>query len=954
GAGNCVANCDFKLECDANHPCADDACCSKNGYCGLGPDFCAPENCVAGCDAKSQCDPGDFGSYAKGTKCPLNQVSTTSLISPRQAIANCRLYSRFGFCGTTKDFCGSKTVKRPSCDARVGTGAFRRIVGYYEGWATTRVCNDFWPEQIPAGYYTHLNYAFAAIDPKTFEVRPASSEEIPVIKRLAALKNYDPDLKVFIAIGGWTFNDPGPTRSTFSDLAASAEAQKKFFKSLISFLATYNLDGVDLDWEYPGPDDIVERGGRAADFQNFPKLLGNLKEALKSSGGRDGLSVTLPASYWYLQYFDIVELEKHVDFFNIMSYDLHGAWDKGNKWTGSFLNAHTNLTEIKDALDLLWRNDIDPSKVVMGLGFYGRAFTATTIACMEPGCTFESAGNKGLCSRENGILLNSEILDMIKQHSLTPRLFEKEAVKLITWGDQWVAYDDADTLETKINFAYGQCLGGVMVWAISHDTSDAKFTRALGQITGRQGKSLVTIGENDYKQVRKYIDQCKWTNCGETCPSGYAPIIRDDKWKRRESELMLDSTGCLDGLVHTLCCPKDEMPSCGWYSHKNGKCNYECPSGYVEIGSYSGGCGRNYQAACCTVDRKSMDIWDTCTWSGTPSKCDDICPPIQKWPLVTSPSGSGGMECKDNKERKYCCDLTYEQRKWGDCKWEKFSGIFVQFEDNPDYCASSCPGGQYRVSMEKTGVCSGKPGAAAYCCESEYYNIVTEEKDEVKRLKEGLQSFVKNPICLPEWHTSDVFSSTKKRGLATVVEARTFVDTLERILAAPPGNNFQIQKDIVHLNAALNETYPHMVFPDFGDFLETNYSDFHRLDKRECAEDIACDLDRWDDLASETPVLSCPVDYCDELESGCSEAAVDPGEPCEGTNVNALDERAVTGNIRWYCMDVPDSDGGGADRNNVHSPRYPAADDWEPDDEVRTRGVILWNHRDCANPDVRR
>ncbi|KAF4220904.1 hypothetical protein CNMCM6457_002152 [Aspergillus fumigatiaffinis] len=205
-----------------------------------------------------------------------------------------------------------------------------------------------------------------------------------------------------------------------------------------------------------------------------------------------------------------------------------------------------------------------------------------------------------------------------------------------------------------------------------------------------------------------------------------------------------------------------------------------------------------------------------------------------------------------------------------------------------------------------------------------------------------------------KWHTSDVFSSTKKRGLATTVEARTFVDTLERILAAPPGNNFQIQKDIVHLNAALNETYPHMVFPDFGDFLETNYSDFHRLDKRKCAEDIACDLDRWGDLASETPVLSCPVDYCDDLESGCSGAGVDPGEPCEGTNVNALDERAVTGNIRWYCLDVPDNDGGGDERNNVHSPRYPAANDWEPDDEARTRGVIVWNHRDCANPDVRR
>ena len=78
-----------------------------------------------------------------------------------------------------------------------------------------------------------------------------------------------------------------------------------------------------------------------------------------------------------------------------MSYDLHGTWDKGNKWTGNVLNPHTNLTEIDAALDLLWRNDVDPTKVVMGVAFYGRAFSATSESCLEPGCTYESGGQKG-------------------------------------------------------------------------------------------------------------------------------------------------------------------------------------------------------------------------------------------------------------------------------------------------------------------------------------------------------------------------------------------------------------------------------------------------------------------------------------------------------------------------------------------------------------------------------
>ncbi|KAL4746948.1 glycoside hydrolase superfamily [Aspergillus terricola var. indicus] len=428
-------------DCSALNPCAT-GCCSKSGYCGVGDeycgvDYCSPESCVSGCENKAYCDPGGYGDYAEHSKCPLNVCC-----------------SKYGYCGITEEFCGNKKVKRPSAEFN-GYTPLNKIVGYYEGWSRNRKCHTFFPEQITLGIYTHLNYAFATIDPETFEVKLASSTEADL----------DPDLKVFIAIGGWAYNDPGPTRTTFSDLAASHDAQKRFFKSLISFLSTYNLDGVDIDWEYPGPDDIVERGGREEDFKNFPVFLQRLKQALKSAGGRDGLTITLPASYWFLQYFDIVKLEKYVDFFNMMTYDLHGAWDRGNKWVGPYLNAHTNLTEIQDAMDLIWRNKIPSKKVILGTGFYGRAITATSESCMEPGCTYESAANKGPCSNENGILLNSEIVDIINEKGLKPKLYKEAGVKVVHWDNQWVAYDDEETLELKAQFALGQALGGVMVWA---------------------------------------------------------------------------------------------------------------------------------------------------------------------------------------------------------------------------------------------------------------------------------------------------------------------------------------------------------------------------------------------------------------------------------------------------------------------------------------------------------
>ena len=85
-------------------------------------------------------------------------------------------------------------------------------------------------------------------------------------------------------------NDPGPYRTTFSDLAASTTAQDAFFESLITFMMRHNFDGVDIDWEYPAADD---RGGVAADYDNYVTLVRRLRERLNQTGKSYGLSITL-------------------------------------------------------------------------------------------------------------------------------------------------------------------------------------------------------------------------------------------------------------------------------------------------------------------------------------------------------------------------------------------------------------------------------------------------------------------------------------------------------------------------------------------------------------------------------------------------------------------------------------------------------------------------------------
>ncbi|OBT54180.1 hypothetical protein VE04_05861 [Pseudogymnoascus sp. 24MN13] len=168
-----------------------------------------------------------------------------------------------------------------------------------------------------------------------------------------------------------------------------------------------------------------------------------------------------------------------------MTYDLHGAWNISNKWLDAFLNAHTNLTEIADSLDLLWRNGIPSGMVNLGLAFYARTSTLGNTLCKTPGCAYVSAGKAGPCSNSVGTLTNAELADIITKNNLKPELFENEAVKIITWGDQWAAYDDGDTFKIKVNFAKSQCLGGVFIWAISQDSSDRASSKGLGAAVGR-------------------------------------------------------------------------------------------------------------------------------------------------------------------------------------------------------------------------------------------------------------------------------------------------------------------------------------------------------------------------------------------------------------------------------------------------------------------------------------
>ena len=347
--------------------------------------------------------------------------------------------------------------------------------------------------------------------------------------------------------------------------------------------------------------------------------------------------MTIPSSYWYLRWFDIKAMEPYVDWFNFMSYDIHGVWDRTNSETGPFVRnchpfedecahffqvrPHTNMTEISEGLDLVWRSGVSPAKIVMGLAYYGRSFTLQDPTCKSPGCLFSSGGKQGECSKSSGILTNAEINRVIDSNGLTPTFDSKAAVNWISWdNDQWVSkcschpkgkdtgrsllifigYDDSATIEIKASFANSRCLGGTMIWAISQDDKEGtsvsntlglrgkgrRFNTDLSLEQYRRSFHPTSLTNADFAENAEHesniYNQCYTSFCNEGCKAGFTAI---SLMTGQVGGVPFDTTCPFNGPFQTrqsLCCPSALEARCDWrgYNGEGMACKAGCPRGH--------------------------------------------------------------------------------------------------------------------------------------------------------------------------------------------------------------------------------------------------------------------------------------------------------------------------------------------------------------------------------------
>jgi chitinase len=284
--------------------------------------------------------------------------------------------------------------------------------------------------------------------------------------QLRKLKKMHPGLKVLWSFGGWTWSGGFPQAavnpSAFADSCYTLVKDPRWADV---------FDGIDIDWEYP--NDCGLSCDTTSGFSGYKNLL----QALRARFGTNLLVTSaIGAGVDKLAKADYAGAAQYVDFFDPMTYDYFGAWDKtGPTAPHSALYDYSGIPKAKSSSDATIQTmkamGIPANKILLGVGFYGRGWTGVTQAAPGGSASGPAAG-----STEAGI----EDYKVLK--ATCPSTGTVGGTAYAFCGNNWWSYDTPQTLVGKVDYVNQQNLAGAFFWELSGDTSNGELIRVLGNL----------------------------------------------------------------------------------------------------------------------------------------------------------------------------------------------------------------------------------------------------------------------------------------------------------------------------------------------------------------------------------------------------------------------------------------------------------------------------------------
>ncbi|MGX5817853.1 glycoside hydrolase family 18 protein [Chitinophaga lutea] len=317
------------------------------------------------------------------------------------------------------------------------------------------------PDAIMVEKLTHINYAFVDIKEGRAWLTNERTDTVN-FRRLNALKQRNPNLRILISIGGWAWSE------NFSDAVLTDEGRKLFAATAVDIIRKYNLDGVDIDWEYPGVPGEEGNVYRPEDKQNYTLMFQALRASLdtleKERGVHQLLTTAVGGGRYFTEHTEMDKAAQYLDYVNIMSYDY-----KTNP-TG-IAGHHTNLYgSTKDTAEasadrsvkIFLEAGVPAEKIVVGIAFYGRGWTVKDGTAKGLNQQAVKGARGGGFTRLKDSLMVQGYDRHWDKRAKAPYLFHPE-------NNVFISYDDERSVRAKCRYTRKHRLAGVMFWEYSSD-----------------------------------------------------------------------------------------------------------------------------------------------------------------------------------------------------------------------------------------------------------------------------------------------------------------------------------------------------------------------------------------------------------------------------------------------------------------------------------------------------
>jgi len=355
----------------------------------------------------------------------------------------------------------------------------KEVVGYYPNWQWYDRSKLVNPQTIDYSKYSILNYCFFAPQPDgSINSTDAWADENLLlgqpdwanggyIPNTSIVDNaHNNSVKVLPSIGGWTLS------GNFPSIAADPVKRANFAQACVTLIQTYNFDGIDIDWEYPG---YLPHGGTAADIINYTLLLQEIRTEIDAYGVTVGKTMILTAAVGAAEdkmddvnWTDVSQL---LDIINLMSYDFFGSWDSvTNHNSPLYAPAQGDPTfNLDHAVDKLINfYNVDPNKITLGVGFYGRSMKTAGPSGLHVPTT--GAVDDATFSADEGSPLYYNVLLQMNQFTVNwdntaevPYLTDNNGI------NTFVSYDDEQSIGLKAQYIIDKGLRGAIIWEITGD-----------------------------------------------------------------------------------------------------------------------------------------------------------------------------------------------------------------------------------------------------------------------------------------------------------------------------------------------------------------------------------------------------------------------------------------------------------------------------------------------------